>query len=996
MARRVGWSYVIFAVMVSAVYLLVPAAALPAFAAMVLSTVTVILHAVRRHRPRRRLPWWLLAGGMISFAVGTVVAVVLADGLHDGSFPSAADAVSLGVTFPALLLSLLGLSRTGLAARDLAGVIDALIVTVGGGFLAWVYLIDPHLANPGLTGLQKAVSVAYPLCDVLLLAILLRLALGARRSWSVLLLLVSGGALLAADVMFGLSRLNGDWSMGGPMDAGWIIFFVAAGLAAVHPSMAELTEPRVVSRPSELRTGRILLGVASLVAPTVLFFEARSGSVRDGTVIAAASAVLMLLSLARMSVIAAGLRHTVARERELRRACETLLSATDVARVEWVVRSAVAALLPSGVAHRTLLIVHDDRAGDGTADAVRMRYTGDLDPATAAAVGDFDLVLHCPLVIGGGRVGELYVAADETALVRLQEAVRVLAGQAASMIGHIALNREIVRRDNEAYFRTLVLNAADVILIVGADDRIDYASPSAEQLFGTAAVVGARLGDLVEPAANGSAPAEHALHVAHRADGTLAEVEVTVRDLSDEPTVAGRVLTLRDVTERRRLERELLDVAYLDPLTGLGNRLRFQHTVQAAIAAARAAGRTAGVLLVNIDDFRMVNDTMGHDIGDEVLVAAGRRLSVTSAAHGAVARLGADEFGIVVASASGVAEVECLAERVIAAFAEPFVADGSAVTVQPRIGVATTADARDLHEMLSQADVALGTAKRTTARWRRYEASMHARVLRKMQLRTDLADAIARDEFVLHYQPIVELGTGRTRGLEALVRWQHPTRGMVPPLEFIEIAEESGLIVPLGDWVMRHAIEAAASLREEFATDPPYMSVNVSVRQFRAPGFVDRVLAQLARCGLPNDLLTIEITESLLLGDDEQINADLAALRAAGVRVSIDDFGTGYSSLSYLHRVDVDTLKLDKSFVDTIAASAQQYDLVRGIIQLAHTLQLDVVAEGIETEQHRALLADAGCAYGQGYLFSRPVPQPQVSRWLMDHATGVMRIEPAA
>ncbi len=999
MARRVGCIYAAVTTALLAVYLLVPAAALAAFATMIACTVTVILLGVRRNKPRRRLPWWLLAGSMVAFFASSVTALALTQVLHDHTFPSLADALALGVSSPALVVAMLGLSRSGATTRDRAAVLDALLLTTGAGFLAWFYLVNPHLANPDLSPLQKAVSVAYPLVDVLLLAILIRLALGPRRGWSALLLLVSGAALLTSDVLYGLSRLGGaQWSMGGPIDVGWLIFFMAGAFAANHPSMAELTEPQVVTRSSEFRTGRILLGVASLAAPTVLFLESRGGPVRDGALIAAGSAVLMLLSLARVSVVAAGLRHTAGRERELRRACETLLVATDVARVEWVVRSAVATLLGPNVAHRTVLVLHDGGPADPAAgDAVRMRYTGDLDPATAGLTGeDFDLVLHCPMAVGGTRVGELYVAADEMALVRLQESVRVLAGQAASMIDHIALNREIVRRDSEAYFRTLVLNAADVILIVGADDRIDYASPSARQLFRSDTVVGRPLGVLVEPAAAGPVPGEGALYLAHRADGEIAEVEVTVRDLTDEPTVAGRVLTLRDVTERRRLERELLDVAYLDPLTGLGNRLRFQHTVRAAIPAARETGRTAGVLLVNIDDFRMVNDTMGHDIGDEVLVAVGRRLVATAAGHGSVARLGADEFGVAVASAAGVGEIEWLAERVIAAFAEPFLADGSAVSLQPRVGVATTADAAGLHEMLSQADVALGTARRATGRWRRYEASMHAQVLRRMELRTDLADAIARDEFVLHYQPIVDIDSGRTRGLEALVRWQHPTRGMVPPLEFIEIAEESGLIVPLGDWVMRHSIEAAAAFRHGCAGPPPYISVNVSVRQFRAPGFVDRVLADLDRAGLPPGMLTIEITESLLLGDDEQIRAGLAALRAAGIRVSIDDFGTGYSSLSYLHRVDVDTLKLDKSFVDTIAASAQQYDLVRGIIQLAATLQLDVVAEGVETEQHRALLADGGCAYGQGYLFSRPIPEADVPAWLAHHAGGEMRIDPAA
>jgi EAL domain-containing protein (putative c-di-GMP-specific phosphodiesterase class I) len=309
--------------------------------------------------------------------------------------------------------------------------------------------------------------------------------------------------------------------------------------------------------------------------------------------------------------------------------------------------------------------------------------------------------------------------------------------------------------------------------------------------------------------------------------------------------------------------------------------------------------------------------------------------------------------------------------------------------------VSTTADAVDYHELLTQADVALGIARSASPRWRRYESSMHAQVLRRMQLRADLAPAITDNEFVLHYQPIVDLESGRARGLEALVRWQHPVRGMIAPLEFIEIAEESGLIVPLGDWVMRTAVRAAARHARMAAGDPPYVSVNVSVRQFRSAGFVERVFVELAAAGLPAHLLTIEITESLLLGDDEQIHESLRTLRTAGIKVSIDDFGTGYSSLSYLHRVDVDTLKLDKSFVDTIATSKQQYDLVRGIIQLAHTLDLDVVAEGVETAEHQRLLVDAGCEYGQGYLFARPLTEATVEERLTAGAITGAQVTPA-
>jgi diguanylate cyclase (GGDEF)-like protein/PAS domain S-box-containing protein len=686
------------------------------------------------------------------------------------------------------------------------------------------------------------------------------------------------------------------------------------------------------------------------------------------------------------------------------------------------VHKAIAALLPPGTPHRAVLLMRapDEpsaeapEASDAAVPAnVNMRYTRSLPASAVAVLGTFELTLHCPLWVGEQYVGDLFVAAEEAPLVDLQEAAPVLAGQAASILGNFALNSEIDRRNSEAYFRTLILNATDVILIVDEANRIRYASPSAQVVFGTDELTDVDVIALVEPgqrpaaaatlqAAMASGPepgeadaADQQQWIMLRPDGERVEIELTVRDLRHEPTVDGLVLTLRDVTERRRLERELLRRAYLDPLTGLGNRLAFQDAVRTACADAVAAGTTAGVLLVNIDDFRLVNDTMGHDVGDELLIAIGQRLTDAMAGHGPVARLGADEFGAVVAGAGGVDEIEVIVERTITAFVDPFLVSGSVVTAQPSIGVSTTADAADSQQLLSQADVALGAAKSAgKARWRRYEASLHAVVLRRMQLRAELDQAIADSAFTLHYQPIVDLVTGRPHGLEALVRWQHPTRGMVPPLEFIQVAEECGLIVPLGEWVMRTAIEAAAGWYRRFEADPPYVSVNVSVRQFRAPGFVGRVLATLTAAGLPAHLLNVEITESLLLGDHESIGSDIALLRQTGVKVSIDDFGTGYSSLSYLHRVPVDTLKLDKSFVDTIATSQQQLDLVRGIIQLAGTLRLSVVAEGIETVAEQRLLVESGCAQGQGYLFARPLPGDVVDAWLDASVGEPDQIEP--
>jgi diguanylate cyclase (GGDEF)-like protein/PAS domain S-box-containing protein len=1010
MSRRAAWLYTLWVGLVVVAYVALPAIGPLTFGIMVLTGVISILVGVRRNRPRRRLPWYLFAGGQLSFAIGTVTSLVLAEILHRRAFPSVADAIFLGLFIPMLLLAMRQLTRSGATIRDRASMIDAMILTAGAGLLSWVFLINPYLENPNLTVVEKAISVAYPLSDVLFLALLVRFAIGAPRSRSVILLVLSGVGLLTADVLYGLNQLNGDWELGGPIDLGWFLFYIAGGAAALSRSMTALTEPRVVLAPTEVRARRLVLGVASLVAPTILFVQALSGPVQDGVVIAIGSAVLVILALARMSVVAGGLRRTMTRERELRRACEALLSATDAGQVRDVVHRAIAALLPPDTPHRAVLLLEapeareEPPAGDPveTEQAnVSMRYTRSLPASATAVLGSFELTLHCPLSLGDQYVGDLYVAADEAPLVDLQEAAPVLAGQAASILSTFALNREIDRRNSEAYFRTLILNATDVILIVDAVGIIKYASPSAHVVFGTDELTNIDVITLVEP---GHRPAAAAtLHAAlagdpapadadaagdqqwivQRPDGERVEVELTVRDLRHESTVDGLVLTLRDVTERRRLERELLRRAYVDPLTGLGNRLQFQDTVRNACTNAAAGGTTAGVLLVNIDDFRLVNDTMGHDIGDALLIAIGERLTDAMAGHGPVARLGADEFGTIVAGATGVDEIEVIVERVITAFVDPFLISGSAVTALPSIGVSTTADAADSQQLLSQADVALGAAKSAgKARWRRYEASLHAAVLQRMQLRAELDQAIVDSAFTLHYQPIVDLATGRPRGLEALVRWQHPTRGMVPPLEFIQVAEECGLIVPLGEWVMRTAIEKAAGWHNRYAADPPYVSVNVSVRQFRAPGFVSRVLATLTDALLPANLLTVEITESLLLGDQESIESDIAVLRQAGVKVSIDDFGTGYSSLSYLHRVPVDTLKLDKSFVDTISTSTHQLDLVRGIIQLAGTLRLDVVAEGIETVADQELLVDSGCAYGQGYLFARPLPDDQVDAWL--------------
>jgi diguanylate cyclase (GGDEF)-like protein len=444
---------------------------------------------------------------------------------------------------------------------------------------------------------------------------------------------------------------------------------------------------------------------------------------------------------------------------------------------------------------------------------------------------------------------------------------------------------------------------------------------------------------------------------------------------------------------RGRLERELTHRAAYDSLTGLANRTRFIGEVEQAVARAQRDGAFVGVLAIDLDDFKIINEMVGHARGDRLLVAFAQRLSGLLRREDTAARLSGDEFAVLVEAIGNPADIHEVAGRIVDSLTEPFRVAGQAVTISASLGVATTGEATTAEELIRQADLAQLLAKSEGKRqWRHYQANAHAALTERLELRGALEEALANDQFTLHYQPIVDVATGGTAGMEALVRWQHPTRGMVPPGQFIEVAEATGLIVPLGTWVLRDALATAARWRREGAPIG-YVSVNVSARQFRTAGFVDTVLAALEQAAVGPDVLMLEITESLLLRDDDRIWEDLNRLRRLGVRIAIDDFGTGYSSLSYLRLFPVDALKIDKSFTDHIVGSDQQRAVVDAMLRLATALRLRVIAEGIETAEQRDMLAGMGCPYGQGYLFSRPLPMTDAEQWLLRDA---QRYRPAA
>jgi diguanylate cyclase (GGDEF)-like protein/PAS domain S-box-containing protein len=842
----------------------------------------------------------------------------------------------------------------------------------------------------------------------------------------VLLLALGTLTMLVFDVAYTLIQLNDGWQTGSVLDLGWIAFYVTCGAAALHPSMVLLTRP-VAPRHAGIAPGRLgLLSLASLVAPGVLLLEAIQDDVRHAGVIAIFSAALFLLVLARLSGVVATHRQGVARERELRMAVASLVAATSIEQIARAVRGAAARLFGEETKHTVVLVVgdgdelHPVRA-DPTEPAWRIRQpheaheawlpvllgevrlvpADDLGPDLATGLDGMPSALLCPLALryrpsGDPLVGALVIVADEHDLARLRDTLETLAAQAALGVERVMLNEELNRRNSEAYFRTLVQNASDVIMILDDEDRVSYASPSATSMFGHKPLEGEGLTELVSPQdrARVGAALESMRSSAEqhrrgdwrvtRSDGTTVELEARCSNLRRDPTVQGMVLTLRDVTDQRRLERELKHRAFHDSLTGLANRVLFQDRVEHALARARGKTAVVGVLFVDLDDFKVVNDTMGHGVGDELLVAVARRLSATVRAHDTAARLGGDEFAVLVEDATRPADVEVLAEHVVKAFAEPFRLSTGPVSVAASVGVATAMDSADADELLRHADLALYAAKGTgKSRWRRYQPSLHTGMVERHELRSGLDEAIAEATFTLRHQPIVELATGVVVGFEALLRWPHPQRGMVMPEAFIALAEETAHIVPLGAWVLEHALADAA--RWQHLTTPPrplHIGVNVSARQFRDPGFVTSVQHALRTSGLDPALVMLELTESLLMRHDDRIGRDLHTLKDLGVHIAIDDFGTGYSSLSYLRQFPIDVLKIDKSFIDGMADSPRQTALVEAIIRIAHTLELQAVAEGIETQTQRDLLATIGCPLGQGFLFSHPLPADETEKLL--------------
>jgi diguanylate cyclase (GGDEF)-like protein len=448
--------------------------------------------------------------------------------------------------------------------------------------------------------------------------------------------------------------------------------------------------------------------------------------------------------------------------------------------------------------------------------------------------------------------------------------------------------------------------------------------------------------------------------------------------------------TVQDITARKEVEEQIRYLAYHDSLTGLGNRRLFKERLDLALREAGTDGQMVAVMFLDIDNFKVINDTLGHSAGDELLKDVADRLvkcvrssDVVASGSATVSRLGGDEFTVLLSDLQDTREIVGVAERILAALAEPFEVKGEDVGIGGSVGITVSpADGADVETLLRNSDTAMYHAKhKGRNNFQFYTESMKEAAFKRLTLENNLRRAIEREEFRVYYQPKLDLATGKVKGLEALVRWRDPTAGIVLPGEFIPLAEETGFIVLIGEWVLRAAAEHSTEWQRA-GRDPMPISVNLSPMQIDEVGFADKLAGILEETGLDASLLELEITESTLMRDEVSAIALLHRLRNMGIRLSLDDFGTGYSSLSYLRRLPIDTLKIDSAFVKGIATDPEDAAFAGAIIAMAKVLQLRVVVEGVENEQQREVLEELGCDEIQGFLISAPVPAEEVAQML--------------
>jgi diguanylate cyclase (GGDEF)-like protein/PAS domain S-box-containing protein len=936
-----------------------------------MAAVAATLVGVRLHEPRAKTPWYLVAiAGLLAIGSDAAYAIEL-ERSRSVPFPAAADYLALA-SYAVLASALLVMIRKQAPGRDWPSLIDAAIVTVGVGVVGWTLLVQPTLASE-TSVFDTSVALAFPVMDILLVSLAARMVLGSGMRTPAFVLVTTALVFqLTGDALYGFGSLHGTYRAGDALDLLFVSSAVLWGTAALHPSMVELTEPNF-DPEQRLSTKRLAaLWAGTLAAPAMLAVAATRGGSEELLVVVGSSIALSTLVIVRLAGLVARHERSERRGRVIGETAQALVGAWTRDDVFRVATDAALAIVDQEGSSVHLLQNGESRAhaGDGASSGgVR------TDVPIAIAGEEVALVIHTP----------------EPLSRQARDGVETVAAQAALAIESADLAADLHERQSAERFRSLVQNSSDVIALLSPDLVIRYHTPSVERVlgYGEDELVGRRLSELLhgddldrfreffaQVCALPGAPMPRDLPVRRR-DGSVVQMEAVFNNLLDVPTVGGIVLTARDVTERRALEEQLAHQAFHDALTGLANRSLFTERVAHAIERGVRRKHLFAVLFIDLDDFKTVNDSLGHAAGDELLVAVANRIRSAVRPEDTCARLGGDEFAVLIEGVDDPQAALKVADRIHAALSEPLRVSGAPMTVHGSIGIALGTGGQTASEVLRSADLAMYQAKSEGKGGSAvYAPSLHARVLERLSLKTDLERAVAEGELEVYYQPIVSLHDGAVTALEALVRWRHPDRGVVLPGVFLPVAEETGAILPLGRFVLRDACREAARWRSR-GHPRLGVSVNLSARQLLRREILDEVAGALDVHGLEPSALSLEITESSVL-DSQSVADRLEELRRLGVRIAIDDFGTGYASLNYLQRFPVDTVKIAKSFVDGIGSGPEQDRLVAAIVRLGTALGLETIAEGVEHELQRERLRALGCRHGQGYLFSRPVPAAEL------------------
>jgi diguanylate cyclase (GGDEF)-like protein/PAS domain S-box-containing protein len=862
-----------------------------------LGAVSAALACLLRARSlpgRPRWGWALIGLGVLAWGLGQCAWIYLESFRGDAvPFPSQADIGYLGMVLltPAGLLIMP--SATQALANRARSVLDGLMLAASLVLMAWLIIVEPLIKAGGDSALALAISLAYPLGDVVIVTIVVyMLALQRQHGRNVAHLALVGAGIVAfavSDIGYAYLNLIGGYASGGVTDIGWFAGFSLILLAARKP--VDATPGVADNNPARAEAGQpfgVLLpyvAVLGALLTSVVWF-ARTG--QSDAFVAYTRSALILLIVGRQLL--------------------TLLENRNLTRN-----------LEARVAHRT---------------------------------------------------AELFAS--------------------------------------EQRFHALVQHSSDVVTVVSTDAEVLYQSESAQRVFGYPAQVltGRRLTNLLDPesaarltdalrSVSGRPYASTVLEltVRHR-DRRTRRAEMTITNLLDDPSVGGLVLNTRDISERKELQDQLVHEAYHDALTQLANRALFRERVAEALGE-QGDDDDVTVLFLDLDGFKEVNDSLGHLAGDQLLVHVADRLRESVREGDMVARFGGDEFAVLIESPLGSGEAENVACRMVESLHAPFRIDTRDIHVQASIGLASAGllaqdSGNGAEQLMRNSDLAMYKAKSAGGSgYASYDPQMLSGLVERLELEADLRVALDRGELELHYQPTIDLSDSRIVGFEALVRWQHPTRGMISPLNFIPIAEGTGLIVPLGRWVLAEACRQAVVWNREDTRRPIKMAVNVSVRQFDRSDLPAMVGEVLAETGMPAGQLCLEMTESVLMTDTEENLAQLVRLKALGVSLAIDDFGTGYSSLAYLRRFPVDTLKIDRSFVERLGEQADDAALANTIVQLGQSLGMSTVAEGIEEYGQLVALREMGCTFAQGFYFSRPVPAAEAGRLLLESGSAV-------